>query len=195
MKKNNGLLMLILCFSLNIGLFSQNSFYTENIFKILLFEDCRILKNGKLQVKDKVFIDALEKNYKFKIDTIKSEGFIDDYIFFSVNDDGILLKSSAKDITEPVLFKLSCVKYIFVVNKKSGQYYRLLGFDKNDFLQLYRDLRERKFDKTKNIKVFSKNHIVEGLDFKCLYKFSKSDDYDTKKFPCCQRCQDNVIIN
>ncbi|CAM4097453.1 hypothetical protein FLBR109950_15830 [Flavobacterium branchiophilum] len=190
-----------------------------SIFKMHLFlnnknvkfrgMDSTVVKNDSLY---KTFTDVIN----LKLDTLKIKGsfnlttsvFAPKFAFYKIS----LNDRENKDFTNNISYKRNLTSgedqflgifsgvftsFILAINRETGESYRLIGFDTNDFLGFLSDFKEEYKEKDGNIistNNFLKNYQVEGIDFKCLYEGLKSDKIERKKYPCLQRVSDPIWI-
>jgi hypothetical protein len=163
--------------------------------------------NVEFPVKDSAVFSLFVNNINLRLDTLKSDGFSDDYIFLAVNfksqkeraegKDSSLIYSKTKFLQYIVIPTL-CSRYVLCINKVTGFSYRIQGFSGNDFFNLLKDVKDEfsvRYKKQLKTKTFLKEYSAGDIDFKCIYKGLQSGQYDFKKYPCLYDCRgSNEII-
>lgn len=175
--------------------FPQKVSDIEFVFKAYLFINSPHITNSSIEKKDSAFFIHAVTNTVIRLDTLFSEGFPKNFLFLSLN----MLDTSklkVKDVNiESFLIGNNCSKLILLYDNSAGKYYRLGGFEQNDFLSFWKDIRELNLEFTKSLRLFIKHYSVEGIDFECLFESTKSNDYDPIKYPCSKRCLEMFKIN
>lgn len=193
-------------FTLSSPVLAQSKSDGKFLFKTWLFLEHSNTKSRhatQFSGKDSLLFNLFQKEIEIKIDTLKSSGFSEDYVFLSVNLSGDTLKRNAIKYKDGSLVEYAdipvdnCDGYVLCVNKNRGTSYRIRGFSANDFFGLYQDVQLQNKELTNrrlSIKQFLKNYAVDGLDFWCLYSGLTSADRDFIKYPCLRNCSDVMVI-
>lgn len=197
------ILMLVLASSfLNIN--AQNKENLEFIFKSNLFFDSeRINKNS-------ISFEKFQKLVDINISELSSEGFSDDYVFMILNlydfekFEYVENVSYSPKLTPDELDEFYIADnpykyikgYVLCVNLSNGRSYKLHGFNNNDFISFFRDLKEDRFidykyDYSLTIRKFLKDFKVEKVDFHCLYRANKAYKFDSE---CLGRMSGPLIL-
>lgn len=206
------IIFIVKLFSLlhSLDVFSQNSTDGSFLFKTWLFLES---KNNQSQydiefpVKDSAVFSLFLVNVTLDLDTLRSKGFSNNFIFLSLslNKQSLTVNDSIKALVynknSPFIKYFSiptfCDRYVLCVNRNTGLSYRLQGFSGNDFFSLLRDLnKELAFSSGEkiNLKKFLKNYFVKDIDFECIAKGLKSGVYDLRKYPCLYSCRGSEEI-
>jgi hypothetical protein len=188
-----GLGLMLFCMTFNSS--AQNTTNAKALFKMWLFLDklnVRDLEDTSKVSKDYLLFLAFYDVIELKLDTLTSQGFNAlNYKFYSMSLDSLQLKKiPIKQEKELLLFAGGFKTFVIGVNHQTGQSYRLVGFNGNDFLSLLSDLKETN---SVSNSMFFRNYKVEGLDFTCLYEGLRAKKKNIKQFPCLKRCSDPII--
>ncbi|KAA2239033.1 hypothetical protein F0L74_22745 [Chitinophaga agrisoli] len=200
--------LLTICMVISQAAFSQRTTDGIFLFKSWFFME-HVNANYRTQnvfpSKDASLFASYQKNMFIKCDTLRSQGFEEEYVFLSVP--GIENKKSWSDSTivygktRETDYMLTptgnCEGYVLCVNTDNGKSYRLRGFLGNDFMSLLRDVRkeyEEAEHKPLSARAFLKNHGVESLDLYCIYHGLKRGKDDTDVYPCLKRCSYYTVI-
>ena len=191
LKKNHKLILALLYFT---SVISQE----RNINNNDLFTNVKIFfinQSSGFYTNNQVFNFL---NDKSNCELISSKGFDEDILFIKIKVRGNfeeIRKQKIKDslyINNKVPF--SC-DYIIATNLNEKKFYRLKGFDDNDFLKLFEDSSCKK----KNRAFFLNNFYVNELDLECLFDYHfKRKKGETKPIcliSCIERDKKFVKIN
>ena len=201
------ILIIIVLLSLSEKLVAQKTSDAEFLFKTWLFLEHNNTKSRdavQFISKDSSVFNLLLNNIDLRFDTLKTKGFVKDYIFLSlvvVGQNNVLKTSGIKYKKYKFLGFIgipenNCEAYVLCINKSKGTSYRIKGFYGNDFLGLLHEIQVYYLDDKKKklaIKQFLKDYTVEGLDFECLFEGLTSNESDFNKFPCLKNCSDAII--
>ena len=186
------LLIFILC---SYNVYSQNDI--NNVFKTMLILDGCIKQEIKKQESD---ISLLNKNIQIEIDELISKRiekifypyYFEDYQIFSftvgknkiISNETFYLNSS------------SCKTYILIFNIKNKRYYRVKGFNANDFNHLLADIiNSNRIEISEREIVQDLDDLkLDGLDFQCLYKALKDSPKKRMEYPCMATCTAPSVI-
>ncbi len=207
---NKAMLAIIFSFFANT-IFAQHTTDGKFLFKMWLFleHDNSLSKySTTFPVKDSSVFNLFITKIDLKLDTLKSIGFPNKYIFLALTFN----KAKGTETQEsPVFYEKKtsyleyidipsfCSRYVLCINKLTGTSFRLQGFTGNDFNNLFSELVNRDDTQfsTKNnitIKSFLKKYYVEGIDFKCIYEGLKSNN-NLRKYSCLSSCKkSNQVI-
>ncbi len=168
----------------------------EFVFKSLFYFDRPVMlidtiNHGRALSDFNSFI----KNTNLTLDTLESNLF-DNYVFIS-------LKYSNKNILNNEGFYQSksisrskeVLKYIICINKETGAFYRIRGFNQTDLLSFWDSIKsqEELLKRNKSLKIFLNNFWVKDLDLKCIFS-SMGKPHDVKKYPCTFNESDLIVI-
>lgn len=144
------------------------------------------LSTGLVKVSDMKF-DSITINSS-KIIPLQSKGLSWDLLFFKFR-----VNTTGRD----------SVDYIFCFNQKLRVYYKIGGFQSNDYYTLFSYLKEDGMKLNKNN--FQKEKVsVEGIDMFCLLDFYRKKlketnktitDADRQRYKCLQHYYGVIIIN
>lgn len=179
----------------NASCFSQQSTDGKYLFTMWLFLEHvnqTYRTEDAFPIKDSSVFSLFTKNINFHLDTLKSTGFPDSYLFLALNlhDSSLIYNQSTKYLNY-IGIPSFCSRYVLCVNELNGKSFRIQGFTGNDFFSLLKDLKNdvyRRNELRLTTKSFIKNYYVEGIDFKCIYKGLLSGEYDLHKYPCLYDC-------
>lgn len=179
MKK---LVTFISFFTFNI-IFCQNR-DDEKIFISSLIND-NILSLQSKENKERIYSSDL---IKISLDTLNNDSYYlgTSFKFYKFN----LAKNSIEYGSNiEALFNSSyCEEYILAIDSNKNNY-KLTGFRKNDIIYFIEAVKKKFHDKTtKDILKFLKNNITD-IDFECIYKSFKNDNFEAK---CIKPCSDEI---
>ena len=165
-------------------------------FKTTLFLEKANVSNSKgFEVKNFELLSFFNRYITLNLDTVKSYGFPVNYLFLrlatksAISYDKAILKSDSSFL---LFIEDGCSEYVLAINTFNGKSYRLKGFNANDFISLFTDIRldfERSSSEKINIKKFLKNYKVDFVDFECIHKALKSGTYDKRLYSCLNGCE------
>jgi len=198
-------IILLFTFYCPLLIFAQRNVDGNFLFKTWLYiehENDSSVYSTDFPVKDAAVFSLFMDNISLKLDTLKTNGFPDSYIFLAINFKSPEERSKGTDsslrydrktkflnyIGVPAL----CNRYVLCVNKSTGLSYRLQGFTGNDFLNLLRDVRQgfyQRYKKQLKTKTFFKDYAAGQVDFECIYQGLQSGEVDPKKYPCLGDCR------
>jgi len=156
-----------------------------------------------LAAKNSSYFRFFDENLKLNLDTLKSDGFEDNFIFLSLDmrkksiehfdsANKTLGQETKSELAWYLLISSNCNRYVIGINRSSGVSYRLSGFDENDFLNFLDDVkRVYHYWSRKKLTnhMFFRDFTVDELDFRCLHKALRSKyPYDSDKYPCVRKC-------
>jgi hypothetical protein len=165
----------ILFFCMPIVAFSQKNTDSKFLFKTWFYiehlnNDSRY--NTEFPVKDSSILSFFINDISLRLDTLKSNGFSEDYVFLAINLKTQDVRANGKDSSiiytntrylQYIVVPTFCNRYVLCVNKATGFSYRLQGFVGNDFLNLLKDTKDEFFllhKKRLQIKDFLKEYTV-----------------------------------
>lgn len=195
--------IIILFFFMPTIAFSQKNTDGKFLFKTWFYLEHlndNSLYNIEFPVKDSSILTLFINDLSLKIDTLKSNGFSEEYIFLAVNLKNPEARAKGKDSSlmysntrylQYIVVPTFCNRYVLCVNKSTGFSYRLQGFIGNDFLNLLKEIKDEFYLSNKvqlKTKAFLKNYTVDYIDFECIYKGLQSGQYGSKKFSCLGNC-------
>jgi hypothetical protein len=151
------------------------------LLKLVLFSESALWENANV---GKAFNNFMKAN--IFIDTLVSRGF-EGYTFLSIG-----IKNNPGMVFEELPFLMHLGDYIVAKSKVSKTIYRVQGFYINDVSAIFFKDWEGRFAIKK--RKFLRNHFVEGVDLKCLYRSWKANSFNVDKFPCMQYSNRNVIF-
>ncbi|MFK5983556.1 MAG: hypothetical protein QM499_11625 [Flavobacteriaceae bacterium] len=177
----NKFIYFIICFFIYSYINGQNNNVPEKyrlLAMLSLFSEG--LNLDYVEINEENLVKFLSENVEINI--INQNSF-EDFVFLSLT---INKKSKYNSSEMPIIWALNgCNEYIVSINKNTYYYYKLKGYQMNEFYSLLYFMRKYDYKKIKNPRVFDKNYQVKGLDFKCLYRSLKVNNYSQlKEFPC-----------
>lgn len=194
MKTRIGLFFLLFICSLPLS--AQLTVNVNDLFKMHLFLERRLFADNDLNKNDDLY-SFFSDHTSISPNLLNSELIGSDYHFYRINlKDDIKFHETLYSSTDHkdffgVIYGFN-EDYILCVDHKSGQSYRIQGFDGNDFLDFLEDYCERERISVRN---FLHWRSVEGIDFKCLYRALRSKERNRDKYPCLQRVSDPIRIH
>jgi hypothetical protein len=181
-------LLFLLFMLLSISSFSQ----VENNIEYLIVPNIKtyyLNQTDKLYSKKQI-VNFLNDSTNYGL--LKSKGFDMNYVFIKIkqrgNFDKVLKRKTSDSLFINNKVPLSC-DFIIGLNKATKKFYRLKGFEKNDFDLLFNDCSIE--SKESLINLFK----VEELDLACLfdYYFLKQKDCYNKCIRSCRERDNNFI--
>ena len=183
---------------------AQSSTDAVDIFYMQLFLDKENIKKyneGDQITKNYQLFTKFKNNVNLKINKLekhnKLKGNLEfDFEFYSLTNDGLIYNDIEAERNLYINYFCNDFTYILAINNRNGKSYRLAGFNGNDFLIFFQDLKEDYLQS--NLKKLSHSHFfrsyrVDKLDFKCLYNsFVKGRD---KYYHCRKRCSDRLSLH
>lgn len=200
-------LSVVILLSKSQMVFSQQTTDGNFLFKMWFFiehTNQKMRTENNFPVKDSSLYRLYEQNISLRLDTLRSEGFSDDYLFLSAavlknnieHDDNAITYSKTRFLNYIGVPVSNCEGYVLCVNTNTGKSYRIQGFAGNDFLSLMQEIKREylaKSNKTISARRILKTRKVTGMDLGCIYKGLLSASVDTKKYPCLKTCSDFVV--
>ena len=153
--------------------------YSE-MFKMQLFTELSVVTNDHdFVAKNANVFSIVNSSTNVTLHPLKSEGFHEKFLFFEVD------ATKGKDIEyNESEYRLNLLigwgsKYIFCIDTSSFILYRITGFNGSDFWDFLEVCQDKQRLRSFNINKFVKNHKVDNVNFKCIYKGLRAKKYMT----------------
>ncbi len=157
--------------------FTTTSFYalSQNLDTTSAINNLKFQIIDYTNIRNQEFYNQLRYK-KLEIKTLRSKGF-EGFAFFSVD-----INPFRDTIQGEVVFKY-CGQLVFGISLKSNKFYRIKGFDENDFLYLMNN----NFNCDDYVDDISNEmFFIESIDIKCLCKSLTKRKKKKASSPCLQ---------
>jgi hypothetical protein len=178
------ILFILLVVGFNTSLYSQiDTTLIYTISKLQLLTDVAAWNRNKY---DKNFVNKVI-SAPIPVRFLRSSGFAH-FLFTFIPINELDIKADS------IIFFTNCKGYILAVDTLKVESYKIYGFYENDMLKLLMHLKRGAYPHLGNARVFSKYYSIEGVDLYCLYRATKRNNRDTKKYPCLKYCGEPIYV-